>query len=75
VAATPSAAPTPRLALREAASLWQLERLVDQQPPDDPRRQEREALIYSLRSVASADGSIPEAFWSLIEETFGDLLA
>ena len=65
----------PRLPVSEAASLWQLERLASEQPADDPLGQEREALIYSLRTVASPDGTIPQAFWSLIEETFGDLLA
>jgi hypothetical protein len=72
----PPAIPEPYLDLTpralEAATLWQLERLAAQSP-DDPRHEEREALLYSLRSVAKPDGTIPDRFWGLIWETFGEL--
>ncbi len=61
---------TPRAV--EGATLWQLERLA-RENADDPRHDEREALLYSLRSVARPDGTIPDGFWPLVWETFGDL--
>ena len=71
-AGVPGAEP-PRLG--QAATLWHLERLLAEQGRSDPRRDERNALLYALRSVARPDGTIPEEFWTLIEETFGELLA
>jgi hypothetical protein len=55
--------------------LWQLERLVAEQPAGDPFVQaEREALVYHLRDFAELDGSIPAQFDWMLYDVLADLL-
>jgi Bacterial Ig domain len=70
----PALAPEPVLVSMDAATLWQLERLLELHGADAPDREELEALLFTLRSYARPDGTIPERFWPLIWEAFGDLL-
>ena len=56
------------------ASLWQLERLLEQRGAGHERRDELEALLYTLRPYARPDGTIPERFLPLLRDAFGDLL-
>jgi TolA-binding protein len=81
-AAPPPAAapPPPRAAVTRADggayNLTQLERLVDERGGAHPeRREEWESYLYFLREYAAADGSLPLSFDSLVEDTFGALLA
>jgi hypothetical protein len=56
-------------------SIWELERLLVERGDEDPeRRDERDALLFFLREYASIDGTIPEDFRPLVEETFAGLL-
>jgi hypothetical protein len=56
--------------------LWELDRLVEDHAEDDPiRTEERRAVLYFLRDHAALDGTIPPEFESVVQETFGDLLA
>jgi O-antigen ligase len=58
----------------DGATLWQLERLLDRLDLSPVRRDELEALLYTLRPYALTDGTIPQRFWPLLTESFGDLL-
>jgi O-antigen ligase len=58
----------------DAATLWQLERLLERCDLSLERRDELEALLYTLRPYALTDGTIPQRFWPLLAESFGDLL-
>jgi hypothetical protein len=54
---------------------WQLERAVADNPADDAFvQEEREAILFHLRSFVGADGVVPPRFSGLVEETFADLL-
>ncbi len=64
----------PLTASIEAATLWQLERLLELRGAGHERRDELEALLYTLRPYARPDGTIPERFWPLLWDAFGDLL-
>jgi hypothetical protein len=64
----------PAQTLLEGASLWQLERLLQQHAASHERREELETLLYTLRPYARPDGTIPERFWPLVRESFGELL-
>lgn len=55
-------------------SVWELQRLVRDQPDDD-RQEEWAALIVSLRDFARADGTLPREFDELVRDSFGELLA
>ena len=66
--------PDPFLAPAEAATLWQLERLLEERGAAVENREELEAILYTLRPYARPDGTIPERFWPLIWEAFGHLL-
>ena len=56
--------------------LWELETLVRTHPdPDVYVQEEREALVYTLRAYAEADGTLSPEFLGLVEETFGPLLS
>jgi hypothetical protein len=55
--------------------LWELDRLVEEHADDDPlATEERRAVLYYLRDHAALDGSIPDGFEAVVQETFGDLL-
>jgi hypothetical protein len=54
--------------------LWELDRLADEVAADDPRAEERRAVLYFLRDHAGLDGSIPPELEPVVLETFGDLL-
>jgi capsular polysaccharide biosynthesis protein len=76
----PPPQPPPRAAVTRADggayNLTQLERLVDERGGAHPeRREEWESYLYFLREYAAADGSLPLSFDSLVEDTFGALLA
>jgi O-antigen ligase len=58
----------------EGATLWQLERLLERLELTPVRRDELEALLYTLRPYALTDGTIPQRFWPLLAESFGNLL-
>ena len=70
----PEPEPEPVTASVEAATLWQLERLLEQRGAGLEQREELEALLYTLRPYARPDGTIPERFWPLLRDSFGDLL-
>lgn len=72
-APAPAAELSPRPAV-EAATLWQLERLLRERGSSLPNREEVEALLYTLRPYARPDGTIPERFWPLLWESFEVLL-
>jgi hypothetical protein len=56
-------------------SIWELERLLVERGDEEPeRRDERDALLFFLREYASIDGTIPDDFRPLVEETFAGLL-
>jgi hypothetical protein len=79
-AAAPEGASEPAPPLRvgspSARRLWELEALAREHPdPDEYVQAEREALVYTLRSYAHPDGSLPPEFHGLVEDAFGDLLA
>jgi hypothetical protein len=58
-----------------AYNLTALERLVDERGGAHPERAEEwSSYLYFLRDYASADGSLPQTFDSLVEETFEPLL-
>jgi hypothetical protein len=58
-----------------AYNLTALERLVDERGGAHPERAEEwSSYLYFLRDYAAADGSLPQAFDSLVEDTFGALL-
>jgi hypothetical protein len=69
----PEAAPEPLAKPREW-SIWELQRLIRDQP-DDPRQEEWAALVQSLRDFASVDGTLPVEFDPLVRDSFGVLLA
>ena len=64
----------PVLVSTDAATLWQLERLLEQRGGSYGNREKLEAILYTLRPYARPDGTIPERFWPLIQDAFGDLL-
>ncbi len=70
----PEPEPEPAKLSIESVSLWQLERLLDQHAAGHDRRDELEALLYTLRPYARPDGTIPERFRPLLWEAFGELL-
>ncbi len=77
VEAAPEPEPVPAEPVKasiEAATLWQLERLVEQRGASLEQREELEAILYTLRPYARPDGTIPERFWPLLWDAFGDLL-
>jgi hypothetical protein len=56
-------------------NLWDLERVAREEAADHPeRREEWGYLFLHLRQFASADGSLPAEFDSLVRESFGGLL-
>ena len=55
----PEPAAEPVTASVEAATLWQLERLLEQRGAGLERREELEALLYTLRPYARPDGDDP----------------
>ncbi|HKP16914.1 MAG TPA: O-antigen ligase family protein [Gaiellaceae bacterium] len=59
----------------EGATLWQLERLLERLELTPVRRDELEALLYTLRPYALTDGTIPQRFAPLLAESFGNLLS
>ena len=74
VAPEPEPEPAPVKLSIETVSLWQLERLLEQHAAGHERREELEALLYTLRPYARPDGTIPERFQPLLWEAFGELL-
>jgi capsular polysaccharide biosynthesis protein len=59
-----------------AYNLTALERLVDERGGAHAERSEEWAsYLYFLRDYAAADGSLPQSFDALVEDTFGPLLA
>jgi DNA-binding transcriptional MerR regulator len=82
-ASAPEPEPEPQPAARPASvrvdggayNLTELERLVDERGGAHPERAEEwSSYLYFLRDYAAADGSLPQAFDSLVEDTFGALL-
>jgi O-antigen ligase len=80
VQAPPPPPPPPAPVVRQppppisAFSLWQLEAILNERGAGHPLHDELEALLYTLRPYARPDGSIPERFWPLLRESFGELL-
>lgn len=60
--------------LAAGIGLWQLEGILNERGAGHPLYEELEALLYTLRPYARPDGSIPERFWPLLRESFGELL-
>ncbi len=60
--------------LVEEATLWQLERLLEQHGAGLEGREELEVLLFTLRPYVGPDGTFPEPFWPLLWSSFGDLL-
>lgn len=53
--------------------LWQLEKILTEQPHEDPYVQaDRAALVFELRTWSEPDGTLPVGFDQLLWETFGD---
>jgi len=73
----PAPEPVPP-AVGSAGGRWNvhaLDRLVEERGKEFPDRvEEWTSYLYSLRSYASPDGSLPSSFDTLIEETFGELV-
>jgi hypothetical protein len=55
-------------------NLWELQRAA-RGTQDDPRQEERTALLIHLREFANADGDLPIEFDALVRESFADVLA